>query len=60
MLSQDGKQFAARELSHSALDQEGLTLSAAGIAGKKLLITGMAGPADRREPFGIAVDVPAP
>jgi hypothetical protein len=59
MLSQDGKQFAARELSHGALDHEGLTLSAAGIAGKKLLITGTAGPADGREPFGIAVDVPA-
>jgi hypothetical protein len=60
MLSQDGREFTTRDLDHSALDHEGLTISAVGIAGKNLLITGTAGPVDGREPFALAVDVPAP
>lgn len=60
MASADGRQFAARPVQHSELDREGLTLSAIGIAGTKLLIAGVTGPGDKRELFGIALDVPEP
>ncbi|QHK19267.1 hypothetical protein GU243_05320 [Pseudarthrobacter psychrotolerans] len=55
-----GRQFAARPVDHTALEQEGLTVSAIGIAGEKLMIAGKTGPADRRESFGISIEVPAP
>lgn len=58
MVSADGKQFAARAVDHNALEQEDLTVSAIGIAGKKLMIAGATGPADARESFGISIDVP--
>lgn len=60
MVRGDGRQFAARPVDHTALDQEDLSVSAIGIAGEKLMIAGTTGPADRREPFGVSIEVPAP
>ncbi|WP_426226038.1 hypothetical protein [Pseudarthrobacter sp. DSP2-3-2b1] len=60
MVSADGRQFAGAPLDHRALEQEDLSVSAVGIAGKRLMIAGTAGPADRREAFGISIDVPEP
>ncbi|HCN20936.1 MAG TPA: hypothetical protein DIT15_01545, partial [Arthrobacter bacterium] len=60
MVSGDGRQFAARPVDHTALEQEDLSVSAIGITGEKLMIAGATGPADRRESFGISIDVPEP
>ncbi|HAP90605.1 MAG TPA: hypothetical protein DCR15_13060 [Arthrobacter bacterium] len=60
MVSDDGRQFAARPVDHTALEQEDLSVSAIGITGEKLMIAGATGPADRRESFGISIDVPEP
>lgn len=59
-VSGDGKEFAARALVHDALDGEDPRISAVGVTGDKLLVAGSTGPAEEREPFGIAVDIPAP
>ncbi|TAP43988.1 hypothetical protein [Arthrobacter sp. S39] len=59
MLSKDGREFTTKDLGHDAFDQEGLAVSAVGVAGKKLLVTGVSGPPEARRPFGIAVDVPS-
>jgi hypothetical protein len=60
MASGDGKRFAAQPLDHSFLAREGLTLSAVGVSGSKLLLAGVAGEGDQRKAFGIAVDMPEP
>lgn len=58
MTSSDGRAFEVRTLDHDALHNEGLSVTAFGVAGKKLLIAGTYGPDGRREAFQIAVDVP--
>jgi hypothetical protein len=60
MVSADGRQFAGVPVDHKALQQEDLSVSAIGIAGKRLMIAGITGPADKRESFGISIDVPEP
>jgi hypothetical protein len=60
MRSGDGRQFASVPANHDALNQEGLVLSAIGVAGGKLLVAGTAGPGNKRDAFGIALDVSAP
>ncbi|MCO4256955.1 hypothetical protein, partial [Pseudarthrobacter cellobiosi] len=60
MVSGDGRQFSARPVDHTELEQEDLSIYAIGIAREKLMIAGATGPADGREPFGISIDVPEP
>ncbi|WP_252609599.1 hypothetical protein [Pseudarthrobacter raffinosi] len=60
MVSGDGREFAARTVDHTALEQEDLRVYAIGIAGEKVMIAGATGPPDGREPLGISVDVPEP
>ncbi len=60
MVSRDGKQFVARPMSHPALEKEHLSFSALEVAADKLMVAGSTGPADRRESFGISIDVPRP
>ncbi|WP_146187467.1 sialidase family protein [Arthrobacter sp. HMWF013] len=57
MVSGDGRQFAGVPVDHEALEQENLSVSAIGIAGKRLMIAGITGPADKRESFGISIEV---
>lgn len=60
MASGDGRQFTSLPATHGAFDREDLTLSAIGMAGSNLLVAGAAGPNDKRELFGIALEVPEP
>jgi hypothetical protein len=60
MASGDGRQFASLPANHDAFNHEGLVLSAIGMAGGKLLVAGTTGPGDKREAFGVALDVPGP